>query len=121
MGIMKTLLLYFKNHWGYLLLLHSIFVIPLGLFFQFSKYPLPKIQYFDLAFLILYQYAFYNEKNYRKKNEPMVISKLQRELKRTPSSEEINDRLSFNVVSRGFTLLTAIVGILFIMVFYKKF
>jgi len=119
--MITSLTLYIKNQMGYLLLLHLIFVIPLALFFQFSKYSLPKIQYFDLAFLLIYQYAFYNEKKYRRKIEPGVLSQLNKELKRTPSNEEINERLSFNVVSRGFTLVTAIVGILFIMVIYRKF
>jgi len=115
------MMIYIKNQLGYLLFLFLIFVLPLILFYQFSTYPLPYIQYFMLGVLFLFQYAFFKEKEFRRSIEQKVTNQLQRELKRTPARKEINQRL--NIVSRlrGVTIVLTAIEIIVVMFYYQKF
>lgn len=121
MKVLKSFFIYIKNQIGYLSLLFFLFVIPLAMFFQFSTYPLPKVQYVVLGFLLVFQYAFYNEKKYRRKIRPKIIRQLQKERKRTPSNMEINNRTNLAVDCRDVTIILAVLAIILLMIYFKQF
>lgn len=119
--MIRNLSLYFKYQTGYLLLLVLLFALPLALFFQYSPYSLPMVQYIVLGCLIVFQYFFYNEHLFRTREESRVIKTLQIELKRTPSKREINKRLNFLVTCRGGSIILAGLSIFCVMVYFNKY
>ena len=118
---MKNLILYFKSQFTYWFILNLIFVLPLALFFQFSTYPLPKVQYVFIATLVVSQYVFIREKDWMKSKEAYVINQLKMELGKVPSNQEIITRQlllsNFRSLSIGITAFE----ILLIMFWYKQF
>jgi len=98
-----------------------VFVIPLALFFQFSTYPLPKVQYVFLGTLFVSQYVFIREKDWMKSKEVYVIEQLKKELSKVPSNQEIITRQlllsNFRSISIGITAFE----ILLIMFWFKQF
>lgn len=121
MRIVKKTLLYFKSQALYLFILSLVFALPLALFFQFSTYPLPKVQYVFIATLIVSQYVFIREKDWMKSKEAYVINQLKGELGKVPSNQEIITRQlllsNFRSLSIGITAFE----ILLIMFWYKQF
>lgn len=118
---MRKLMLYFRAQFGYWCLLNLIFVVPLALFFQFSTYPLPKVQYVFIATLVVSQYVFIREKDWMKSKEAYVINQLKEELGKVPSNQEIITRQlllsNFRSLSIGITAFE----ILLIMFWFKQF
>ena len=118
---MKNLTLYFKSQFIYWFTLNLVFVLPLVLFFQFSTYPLPKVQYVFIATLVVSQYVFIREKDWMKSKEAYVINQLKMELGKVPSNQEIITRQlllsNFRSLSIGITAFE----ILLIMFWYKQF
>lgn len=117
----NSLVLYIKHQKSYLLFLLVIFVLPLGLFLQFSSYEVPKIQYVFLATLLVSQYVFYREKDFRRKIESHVTSILQKELKRVPSRKEIYARSNQVIYYRGISIIISTLSILLLMVYFREF
>ncbi len=112
---------FIKNQYLYIILLYLVFVLPLGLFFEFSPYPLPKVQYFVLAIIYLSNYVFFKEVNFRSKIEKKVIDQLKKELNRTPSKNEIIKRQTLIVSHRFYSLLLSMFGVLILMIVYGQF
>ncbi len=104
---MNKVFLYFKHQWSYLLFLLGVFVLPLFLYLAFSPYKAPRLPLVVLGVLVLSQYAFYKEKDFRKKIEPSVTQILKREFKRVPSHQEVIKRSSLVVQFRGITIVVA--------------
>lgn len=117
----KSLRLYFIYQIPYLLFLFGVFVIPLGLFFKFSTYTLPKIQYVFLGSLILSQYFSFKEKPFRKKIEEKVVSNLKKETGKLPSRKEIILRSDIVIRHRGVTVALGSLGIFLLMVIFNQF
>lgn len=117
----KTLLTFFKNQFGYIGLLFSLYVIPLALFFEFSPYPVPYIQYAVLGIIVLFHYVYFNERNFRHKIEPRISKQLQSELKRVPAGKEVIQRVNSVVQGRGISIVLTLLGIFCVMVYFKKF
>jgi len=118
--LLKMLHIYGKNQSAYLALLLILVVVPLGLFFRFSPYPLPYVQYAILAYLFLSQYAFFNERNYRHKIASSILLQLQNELKRSPSKNEIIKREKLLINLRFITLAAIGLLIFLVTIFFKK-
>lgn len=119
--MLKKFHLFIKYQSVYLAQLLIFLVLPLAAFFEFSIYPLPKIQYFVLGYLILFQYAFYNEKKYLRKITPKVTGHLQKELKRTPSLTEINSLARIIAETRQVTIIIVVLMMITVMIYYKEF
>ncbi|MCF8059943.1 MAG: hypothetical protein K9K67_11640 [Bacteriovoracaceae bacterium] len=117
----KTIALYIKHQSTYLIFLMALFVLPLGLFLQFSTYKLPKVQYVILATLFVSQYVFYREKVFRRKIENDVARILKNEFARIPSRKEIHARSSLVIQYRGFSIIVSALSILALMVYFKEF
>lgn len=95
--------------------------MPLLLFFQFSTYALPKVQYVILAALFASQYFFYRKIDFQQRIEKDVISVLNKELGRVPSKREIVHRLDQVVYFRGVSIAIAALCILGVMLIFQKF
>lgn len=121
LSAMKNFLIYIKSELLYLVLLLLAFVVPLGLFFQFSSYPLPKVQYVVLGVLLVSQYFFSSEKSYRRRVESKASLQMRREIGKTPSIKMINSRVNQLIVFRGISVSIAAFAILSIMVIYRQF
>lgn len=117
----KSIARYFKHQKGYLLFLIVLFVVPLGLFFQFSTYVLPKVQYAVLGMLVVSQYVFYREKDFQQKIEKDVVRALKKELGRVPSMKEIHYRSNQIVYYRGVSIIITALCILALMLFFQQF
>jgi hypothetical protein len=118
---MKSISLFFKHQISYLTFLFILFVAPLALFFEFSTYALPKVQYVFLIVLLVSQYLFYNEKSFRKKIEANVTLILKKELNRVPSRKEIHARSTIVIQYRGVCIIISAISILLLMIFHKEF
>lgn len=118
---MNSLKIYLKHQSSYLLQLVVVFVIPLALFFQFSTYEIPKVQYAFLVLLFGTQYVFYREKDFQRKIEKSVAESLKRELGRTPSNKEINNRLIKITYYRGVSIIITALSIIALMLIFQKF
>jgi hypothetical protein len=117
----RSIILYIKHQKFYLLFLMNLFVLPLGLFLQFSTYELPKVQYVFLAALLVSQYVFYREKDFRRKVEDSITRVLNKELGRVPSRKEIHTRTSQVIHYRGLSIVISVLSILILMVYYGEF
>ena len=118
---MRSISLFLKHQFIYLFVLILVFVLPLGLFLQFSPYQLPKVQYVFIATLFVSQYVFYREKDYRKKKEEGVKITLEKELQKLPSNKEIDARLDQLIYYRSVSIGIAAFGILILMLIYQQF
>jgi hypothetical protein len=118
---MKMATLYFKTQFTYWLILFLVFVLPLILFFQFSSYPLPKVQYVFLGALFISQYVFYREKEWMKSKEAIVIAQLKKELNKVPSTQEIINRQHLLSSFRNIVIAETAFEILLVMFWYKQF
>jgi hypothetical protein len=105
----------------YFLLLFTIFVLPLGLFFHFSSYELPGIQYFFLIGLFVSQYFYFSENGFHKKIKPAVVKQLSSELKKMPSQKEINRRSLKIEFHRHICIALIAITICGLMIVYNKF
>lgn len=117
----KSISLYIKHQKCYLLFLIVLFVLPLALFFQFSTYELPKVQYAVLAGLFVSQYVFYREYEFQQKIEKDVTNILKNELGRVPSKKEIHARSDKVVYFRGVSIVITALCILGLMLIYQEF
>lgn len=118
---MKHLSQFFKYQINYLLFLLGIFVLPLGLYFQFSPYKAERLPLVILGVLFVSQYAFYREKDFRKKIEQEVTQSLKKELGRLPSGKEVILRSTSVVQYRGVSIVLSALIILILMIIYKEF
>jgi hypothetical protein len=98
-----------------------LFVLPLGLFFQFSPYPAPKIQYVFLGGLFIFGYLRSNEKSYRKSISGLVIEQLKKENGKLPAQNLVAQREELIVKLRMSSIVIAGIMILGIMFWYNKF
>jgi hypothetical protein len=112
---------FIRNQLLYIITLYGLFVLPLWLLFEFSPYPLPKVQYFVIGIIYLSNYVFFKESRYRAKIEKKVESQLKNELNRTPSKNEIIIRINTIVSHRFYSLLCAVFGVLTLMIIYGEF
>jgi len=112
MTITKTMSIFFKHQKGYLVFLFIFFVLPVGLFVQFSPYKIPQIHYVFLVLLIVSQYYYYHEKKFHRKIKKNVTKVLTKELGRVPSNLGIQERLGHVSVHRNLCILIAILGII---------
>lgn len=110
-----------KHQKAYLLFLLVLFVVPLALFFQFSTYELPKVQYVVLIGLFVSQYVFYREYDFQQKIEKDVTNILKKELGRVPSKKEIHARSDKVVYFRGVSIVITALCILAVMLFFQQF
>lgn len=113
--------IYLKHQVRYLLFLLALFVAPLALFFQFSTYELPKVQYVVLASLFASQYFFYRKSEYKQKIEKQVVTVLKDELGRVPSKNEIVQRLDKIVSLREVSIALTALCIVCIMLIFQRF
>ncbi len=118
---MRSLSLYIKHQKNYILFLMGIFVLPLGLFLEFSVYHLPKVQYVFLGVLVISQYILFREKDFRRKIEGDVNEILKKELGRIPSRKEVYARTGQVIYYRGFTIVVAALSIFALMVYYNEY
>lgn len=118
---MRSLSLYIKHQKNYFLFLIGIFVLPLGLFLEYSVYQLPKVQYVFLGVLIISQYVLFREKDFRRKIEGDVNEILKKELGRIPSRKEVYARTGQVIYYRGFTIVVAALSIFALMVYYNEY
>jgi hypothetical protein len=119
--VLKGIKIFISTQKTFFSLLFLFFVLPLGLFFHYSSYPLPYVQYVILGYLVIFQYAFFNEKNYRNKVEEKAKRQLGNELGRTPSKSEIVVRVSFFVDCRFVSVFLNSLFIVILMVFYRQY
>ena len=119
--MITSISLYFKYQTTYLIYLFSLFVIPLGLFFKFSPYQLPKVQYVVLALLYVTQVYFFKEIVYRNRLVKKLKISMERELKRTPSEKEIYSRCYSILRLRGVSIILSGLGILTLMILFQQF
>lgn len=118
---MKILTHYFRYQLNYLLFLIIVFVLPLWLYLQFSPYKAQYLPLVILGVLFLSQYAFYREKDFRKKIEGKVSESLKRELGRLPSGKEVIARSDVVVQHRGVSIVLSALSMFILMVLYKEF
>jgi uncharacterized membrane protein len=119
--VFKKFITFLKNQIGYIGLLFLLYVIPLALFFEYSPYPVPFIQYAVLGVIILFHYVYFNERSFRLKMEFRISKQLLSELKRVPSGKEKLLRANLVVQGRGISVLLALIGVFVVMVYFKKF
>ena len=117
----RHIALYLKHQKAYLLFLIVLFVVPLALFFQYSTYELPKVQYVELIGLFVSQYVFYREYDFQQKIEKDVTNILKRELGRVPSKKEIHARSDQVVYFRGVSIVITALCVLGLMLIYQEF
>lgn len=110
-----------KHQLGYLLFLLGLFALPLFLYLAFSPYKADFLPTVVLGVMVLSQYGFYNEKDFRKKMEGPVSDILQRELKRVPSRSEIIKRSSKIIQMRGMSIILVGLLLLMLMILYRQF
>ena len=113
--------LFLKYQFSYFVLLFLVFVLPLALFFQFSTYPLPMIQYVFIGVLFCTQYAFFKEAKFRKKVESKVKGDLQEETQKVPSYQLIQRRIDEILKGRALSIGLNTFLILLIMLWFNKF
>jgi hypothetical protein len=117
----KSLILFIKYQKGYFFYLLILFVLPLGLLFQFSPYPVHKIQYIFLATLLASQSYYYRQKDFYRKIESKVTGSLKKELRRTPSLKEISSRSVRIEQHRSICIGLATTCIFLLMLYFQEF
>ena len=115
----NKLFFYIRSQLLFFVILVSLSVLPLVLFFLFSPYELPNIEYAILAIVIMTQYIFFHEKNYRKQVTPKVLNQLEKKLKRNPSGKQIASRVGDYVFGRNAALVFNILVLLFVIIFFR--
>lgn len=118
---MKHLGLYLKYQSPYLVFLILVFVLPLELYLEFSPYKAEHLPLVVLGVLFVSQYAFYKEKDFRKKIESRVTESLKRELGRIPSGKEVIARSDVVVQHRGVSIVISALVMFILMFLYKEF
>ena len=117
----KKIIIFIRYQLAYLVFLLCLFVLPLGVFFKFSPYPLEKIQYFFMAALLVSQWYIHNENNFYNKIRSSVVASLKKELGKIPSSKDINARSllirRYRIVCIGFALFC----IFLVMLYFGEF
>lgn len=119
--MIKSISLFIKYQTGYLLFLIILFVLPLGLFFQFSTYALPKVQYVFLAVLFISQSYYYSEKGFHRKIKKRVTKSLEKELKKIPSSKVIYARSISIERHRSISIALTTLCIFALMIYFQEF
>jgi hypothetical protein len=104
-----------------IVLLYSLFVIPLILFYKFSSYPLPNIQYVLLGILFLWGYFLVDEVKYRNKIEDKVVKLMKRDLGRIPSKKEIVIKVRELGDGRFVSIVLTALGIFGCMIYFNQF
>lgn len=98
-----------------------LLVIPLGIFYQFSKYPLPYIQYVLLGFIFLKDYYFHNEDKARKGLENIAKKELTKQIGKTPNHKAIVKRIELFYMSKHIANALNILAIITLSIIYKKY
>lgn len=101
--------------------LYCLFVFPLALFFKYSTYPLPNIQYVFLGILFLWGYFLVDEKKYRNKIENRVVQLMKKELGRIPSKKEIVIKVRELADGRFVSIVLTSLGIFGCMLYFNQF
>lgn len=112
---------FFKHQYRYLLLLFSLFSLPLGLFLQFSPYQLPKVQYVALGALYVSQFIFFKEKDFHQKINKKITKYLQGKLGRVPSQKEVHSYCMMVSRHRGISILVTTLEIIALMIYFQEF
>lgn len=119
--MIKSIAIFIKYQKGYLVFLLMLFVLPLGLFFQFSTYNLPKVQYVFLAALFISQFVYYSEKKFHRKIKKNVVKTLKKELNKNPSLKEITRRSIQIEFHRNISIALTALGIFALMIHFQQF
>lgn len=112
-------LFYIRSQFLFFFSLVIFSIIPLILFFLYSPYELPNIEYAILAIIIMTQYLFFHEKNYRRQVTPRVIDQLCNKLKRRPSQKQIVRKVEDYVFGRNAALIFNIIILIFVIIFFR--
>jgi len=116
----NAITLYIKVQGLYAFFLLIFIISPLILFFHFSPYQIPYIEWAILFILFLSQYFLYDEKKNLAHLRNKFNFQLQKELKRSPSKNDIELRLGFYRSTRlGTVIFTGIIIILISMIYNK--
>ena len=102
-------------------MLYCLFVLPLILFFKYSTYPLPNIQYVFLGILFLWGYFLVDEVKYRNKIEDRVVRLMKKESGRIPSKKEIVIKVRELADGRFVSIVLTALGIFTCMVYFNQF
>ena len=117
---MKTLFLFLKQQKFFILLLLILILIPCFLLCSMGP-NIPYIPYFFLFSLFFLKMAIFDENTLQNRLRPAVLKELQAEKKRSPSKQEIFNRILFHIRSRDLSLLFSVIGVVIIGIVYQKF
>lgn len=101
---MGNLLLHIRLQYHVFLLIQVFTTLPLVVIFLNYKSDFPDIEYFFFGLIFLLKIIFFREKEYRAKLGRTVSSSLSKELNRTPSKNEIVQRINTYVNGRDMVL-----------------
>lgn len=96
-------------------------VIPLGLFYHYSTYPLPYIQYVFIAAIFLKDYYFHNEDKARKSLVNKAKLEVSKQIGKTPNHKAIVKRIDQYYLSKHIANGFNILAIIILTIIYKKF
>lgn len=88
---------------------------------EFSPYKAERLPLVVLAVLFISQYAFYREKDYRRKIESIITDTLKLELDRLPSGKEVILRANIVVQHRGVSIVLCALCLIILMFIYQQF
>lgn len=113
--------IFIRHQKSYVFFLLGLFVLPLALVFQFSPYPVHKIQYVFLTTLLVTQLYFFNDKEFHRKIKSDVTSSLEKEFKNVPSAKEIRARSILIEKQRNLCIAMTCVCIFVLMLIFQEF
>lgn len=113
--------LYLKHILIKLIPAFTLLVLPLGLFYHYSTYPLPYIQYVFLGFIFLKDYYFHNEDKARRGLEKKAKLEISKQIGKTPNHKAIVKRINQYYLSKHIANAFNILAIIVLTIIYKKF
>jgi|LUMW01.1.fsa_nt_gb hypothetical protein len=117
---MKMIALYIKYQWKLLGLGLLLLIFPYLLICLY----LPKIPYMHFLFLsliFLIRILALNEGQTKKRLKPYIQRELAKQLRRSPSNDEIFKRIQFYIRTYDITLLLLGISIIFLSIIYQQF
>lgn len=117
----NSIYIFVKHQKSYLFFLIGLFVLPLGILFQFSPYPVHKIQYVFLTTLLVSQLYFFNNKVFHRKIKGEVTNSLEKEFKKVPSAKEIRARSIQVEKHRNLSIAFTCFCIFLLMLIFQEF
>jgi uncharacterized membrane protein YkgB len=117
---MRLIFTYFKIQWKRLFVYLSISCIPLLALYEFLPYKIDHLHTAFIAILVCMKLFSNNEYQYRKNLKEIVKIGLQKELKKTPSKQQIIKRENDYVTSRDIMLAISLLGVVIIAIIYNR-